>query len=240
MYIHGSGIIGDRKMYVLGAMLAHHQGALFTSLREQLNARGFVVASIDYQLPLTRPGWRRSRTPSARRGLVRAHAADLGIDPNRIGVWSSSGRSQLSSLLGLAGSEARFDRDQYSDQSSAVQAAVDMFGPADLTDFDDSAPFGRFIVQVTLGRSTAARRSASPITYIGPDAPPFLILQGTEDSLVRPHQSAEFAQRLQTAGVPTTLIDVQGTGHILDTPGQRQSPDELTTTIIDFLTTTLR
>jgi hypothetical protein len=40
--------------------------------------------------------------------------------------------------------------------------------------------------------------------------------------------------------VPTTLIEVQGTGHTLATTGQRPSPDELTATVIHFLTTALR
>src|SRR5215212_2640803 len=107
MYIHGSGIIGDRKMYALGAMLAHHQGALFTPLREQLNVRGFVVASIDYRLPPGTPWPAQIEDAKCAARLLRAHAADLGIDPIRIGVWNSSGGGQLSSLLGLAGSEAR-------------------------------------------------------------------------------------------------------------------------------------
>lgn len=115
-----------------------------------------------------------------------------------------------------------------------------MFGPADFTDFDDSAPFGRLIAQIWLGSSTALRRAASPIAYVAPGAPSFLILQGTADPLVRPRQSTKLAQRLHAAGVPTTLIEVQGTGHTLATPGQRPSPDEITATVIDFLTTTLR
>jgi acetyl esterase/lipase len=75
---------------------------------------------------------------------------------------------------------------------------------------------------------------------VAPGAAPFLILQGTEDPMVRPRQSAELAQRLHSAGVPATLIEVQGAEHTLVTPGQRPSADELTATIIDFLTTTLR
>jgi acetyl esterase/lipase len=51
MYMHGGGILGDRKMQGIGARLANHDGALFTPLQQQLNARRFVVASIDYRLP---------------------------------------------------------------------------------------------------------------------------------------------------------------------------------------------
>ncbi len=115
-----------------------------------------------------------------------------------------------------------------------------MFGLADLNDFDDADPFARFILQIWLGSSVELRRSASPITYVAPGAPPFLILHGTEDPLVRPRQSGRLARHLHTASVPTTLIEVEGAEHGLTTSGQQPSPEELTATVVDFLTTTLR
>lgn len=240
MYVHGGGLWGDRKMHGFGARQANHEGALFTPLQQQLNARGFVVASIDYRLPPGTPWPAQIEDAKCAVRFLRAHAADLGIDRDRIGVWGSSGGGHLSSLLGLAGPEAGFDRGQYLDQSSAVQAVVDMLGLADLNDFDDADPLARLILQIWFGSSTEVRRSASPITYVAPGAPPFLILHGTEDTMVRPRQSAKLAQRLQAAGVPTTFIEVEGAEHGLTTPGQRPSPDQLTATVIDFLTTTLR
>jgi acetyl esterase/lipase len=121
-----------------------------------------------------------------------------------------------------------------------IQAVVDMFGIADLSDFDDASPFGQFVLRNTFGNSTEVRRSASPITYVAPGAPPFLILQGSEDPMVRPRQSVLLAQRLHGAGVRATLLEVQGTEHTLDTPGQRPSPDELTAAASDFFTAALR
>lgn len=240
MYVRGGGLWGDRKMHGFGARQANHEGALFTPLQEQLNAHGFVVASIDYRLPPGTPWPAQIEDAKCAVRFLRHHAAGLGIDPTRIGVWGSSGGGHLSSLLGLTGPEAGFDRGQYPDQSSAVQAVVDIFGLADLNDFDDADPFARYILQIWLGSSVELRRSASPITYVAPGAPPFLILHGTEDPLVRPRQSGRLARHLHTAGVPTTLIEVEGAEHGLTTSGQQPSPEELTATVVDFLTTTLR
>lgn len=240
VYVHGGGLWGDRKMYGLGARQANHEGALFTRLQPQLNARGFVVASIDYRLPPGTPWPAQIEDVKCAVRFLRAHAADLGVDPGRIGVWGSSGGGHLASLLGLAGPDAGFDRGQYLDQSSAVQAVVDMFGPADLNDFSNASPFARFILQTSLGSSTALRRSASPITYVDPGAPPFLILHGTKDSMVSPRQSDKLAERLKSVGVPNTLIKVEGAEHDLTTPGQRPSPDELAATVIDFFMTKLK
>jgi acetyl esterase/lipase len=240
MYVHGGGILGDRKVYGLGASLANPDGALFNSLQQQLNARGFVVASIDYRLPPGTPWPAQLEDAKCAVRFLRAHAADLGIDPNRIGVWGSSGGGLLASLLGLATPQAGFDRGQYLEQSSAVQAVVDMFGGVDLNDFDDAPAFGQFVLQNAFGSSSEVRRSASPITYVAAGAPPFLILQGSADPMVRPRQSVKLAERLHSAGVPASLIEVQGTGHTLATPGERPAPAELTARVIDFLIATLR
>jgi len=240
MYVHGGGPWGDRKMHGLGALQANHEGALFIPLQEKLNSHGVVVASIDYRLSPGTPWPAQIEDAKCAVRFLRAHAADLDIDPSRIGVWGSSGGGHLVSLLGLTKPKDGFDHGQYLNQSSAVQAVVDMFGPSDLNDLDDSDPFGRFILQIALGSSAEVRRSASPITYVAPEAPPFLILHGTEDTMVPPHQSAELAQRLHAAGVSATLIEVEGAEHDLTTKGQQPSPEELTATVTDFLTTTLR
>jgi len=240
LYVHGGGLWGDRKMYGLGASQANHKGALFSSLQQELNKEGFVVASIDYRLP---PGTRWPAPIEDAKCAVRflrAHAEDLGIDANRIGVWGSSSGGMLSLLLGLSGPHAGFDRGQYMDQSSAVQAVVDMFGLVDLNDFEDAEPIAQFLVRNAFSTSAEVLRAASPITYVNQDAPPLLILHGTADPLVRPRQSDQLAQRLQEAGVPVTLIKVQGAEHDLTTPGQDPSPEKLTGLVVDFFVKNLK
>jgi hypothetical protein len=94
LYVHGGGIWGDRQRTGLGALLANHDGALFGPLQAQLNARGFVVASIDFRLPPAAPWPAPIVDAKCAVRFLRAHAADLGVDPARIGVWGSSGGGQ--------------------------------------------------------------------------------------------------------------------------------------------------
>jgi acetyl esterase/lipase len=246
LYLHGGGLaLGDRKPYGLGASLANHAGALLPPLQTVLNQRGFVVASIDYRLPpLSRwPAQIQDAKCAVR--FLRAHAGALGIDPGRIGAWGSSGGGTLASLLGLADPAAGFDHGPWPDQSSGVQAVVDMFGPADLTDLRDSAPFPRTVARLALGGSASVRRAASPLTYVPADrgtarvVPPFLILHGTDDQEMRPRHSRELARRLAAAGVPVRLVLVQGAGHGLDDPSQRPAPDRVTELVAEFFTRTL-
>ena len=76
---------------------------------------------------------------------------------------------------------------------------------------------------------------ASPVTYISPDDPPFLILHGEKDRLVPPSQSQELYDKLQSAGVPTTLVLVKNAGHgSVPTGGAAPTRAELVQRVADF------
>ena len=239
LYVHGGGLWGDRKTVGLGASQANHAGALFSQLQSKLNARGFMIASIDYRLPPGTPWSAQIEDAKCAVRFLRAHAADLGIDARHIGVWGSSAGGYLSSLVGLAGPEAGFERGQYLDRSSAVQAVVDMFGVVDLKDIRGSQSFDRFILPIWPGSSSAMLHEASPITYVNSDAPPFLLLHGNEDTMVDMSQSKKLYESLTRLGVPAKLVIVKGAGHGLNTPGEQPSADELANRIVAFLEKTL-
>jgi acetyl esterase/lipase len=224
----------------MGARFAGQDGALFVPLRDELSRRGLVVASIDYRLIPLFPWPDQIEDAKCAVRFMRAEADRLGIDPNRIGTWGSSAGGQLVAMLGMAGPSASFDVGQYLDQSSRVQAVVDMFGPTDLNEMEDANWFGRLVMQMAFGRASVAEKAAaSPANHVVPGDPPFLILHGTDDVLVPPHHSRDLAQRLRAAGVPVTLVMVEHTGHSMDTPGQQPSSQEVTAMVADFFTRTL-
>ncbi|HEX6479428.1 MAG TPA: alpha/beta hydrolase [Ktedonobacteraceae bacterium] len=246
----GEGVIGNRQL--TGSDL---DSVYFARLRSNLLARGFAVGSIDYRLaPL---GGMIEQVIDAKCAVrfLRAHAHELGIDPQRIGVYGYSEGGYLGAMLGLTGRDAGFDQGQYLEQSSGVQAVVDMWGPTDLTDWRDSPSFV-YTLGEGLGISrqgtdlradqipaNARKNYASPVSYVTPNAPPFLIIQGADDWFITPHHSQKLASLLQAAHVPTTLVMVQHDGHGLavPTPGQieQPSPDALIQMIQDFFVKTL-
>ena len=243
LYVHGGGfVLGDRKLGGLGGRLANASGALLPQLRAVLNRRGFLVASIDYRLPPLSRWPAQLQDASCAVRFLRSHAGALGIDPDQIGAWGSSAGGTLVALLGLAG----VDGGQPTGQSSAVQAVVDMFGAADLTDLSDSAAFPRAVARIALGGSPGVRRAASPLTYLPAgrtagvgNLPPFLLLHGIDDQDMPPRHSQELARQLAAAGIPVRLVLVQGAGHGLDSPGQQPTPGQLTELVADFFTRTL-
>ena len=54
---------------------------------------------------------------------------------------------------------------------------------------------------------------ATPLRYVSPEAPPFLILHGDRDATVPFAQSEALYEALERAGVPCELCTVEGADH---------------------------
>ena len=191
LLLHGGGLVlGNRKPTGPGALLA---GSRFGPLRDELTARGFAVAVIDFRLAPAAPWPAPLADARCAVRFLKANAAALDVDPARIAVAGTGTGGTLASLLGVARGQ---DTGQYRGQDSTVRAVAALSAPAafDLAGLD---PLTRASVLMALGRAPAALRAASPLTYAGPGAPPFLLGNGGRNS-------AEFAARLRAAGVPVT------------------------------------
>jgi acetyl esterase/lipase len=203
---------------------------------------GFVVASIDYRLAPENPWPDQIVDVKCAVRYLRAHAADLGIDPDRIAALGDSAGGQLVSLLGTTGSSTLWDAGPYPGVSSAVDAVVDEFGPADLTATDwpaNSVAMIRRAFGAAPGSSSPVLSQASPLTHVAAGDPPFLIVQGTDDQVVPVSQSEHFAAQLRVDDVPVQLVLVDGGRHGLETPGENPSPPAIASLITSYLVQTL-
>ena len=239
-YMHGGeGLQGNRQLHGT-------DDAYFAQLRDALVSRGFVVGSIDYGLfPFYKLVDQVKQTRCAVR-FLRAHASELGIDPQRIGAYGVSMGGYLAAMLGTVRSPSIFDAGQYLDQSSRVQAVIDMWGPTDLNNWSGSPSWVHSIGQALGGggNSSAAKiRTINPLSYVAPGDPPFLILQGADDWFIAPHHSQDLARLLHAAGDPVKLVMIQHDGHGLAaaTAGyvEQPAPDVLIHMINDFFVRTL-
>jgi len=219
IFIHGGGLSkGDKR-----------GGEGMLDVPSLLDA-GFTVASLNYRLAPEYKFPTMIQDVKCAVRFLRAHANEYKIDANKIGVWGSSAGGLLVNLLGTTDSRAGFDVGEYLDQSSRVQAVVDMFGPADLT-VDFSSAFIELKAQAMTGFDLV---QASPVTHVTPDDPPFLILQGDVDRVVPLSQSQSFYNKLASAGVNAELVVVHGGPHGLAAPNQSPSRAELTNRIVKF------
>jgi acetyl esterase/lipase len=200
----------------------------------ELLARGDLVVSVDYRHAPQYQFPAQIEDVKCAVRFLRANAARFNLNPNKIGAWGHSAGGHLVSLLGTTTADAGFEGDgQYLEQSSRVQAVVDMCGRADLRGMPlDKA---RSVFGVTDG-SAHMLEHASPITFVSKDDPPFLILHGDKDDIVPPHASEEFYEWLKAAGVPVKLVVVKNADHSFRLVDGTMSPTraELTKMIADF------
>lgn len=179
--------------------------------------KGYVTATISYRLVKQAPFPAAVQDVNCGVKWIKSHAAEYGIDPERMALVGGSAGGHLSLMVGYGGQESLFNQDCDEQTDSRVKAVIDLYGPVDLT-----TPYaiGTYQTQDFLGttydKDPDLYRMASPKTFISPDAPPTLIFQGTIDSLVPVSQSDSLAVWLSKAGVPHDYHRLKGWPHTMD------------------------
>ena len=191
----------------------------------RLVREGYVVASLNYRLSQDAIFPAQIEDCKSAVRWLRSHAGDYHIDPDRFAAWGSSAGGHLVALLGTTGHTREFDVGAFPNVSSAVQAVIDFFGPADMLtmgsmsgpqshiahDADDSPEASLLGNAIQKNPKLALR--ASPTTYVHAGAPPFLIVHGDADPTVPLGQSQLLDQKLRASGNESTLRIVKGGGH---------------------------
>ncbi len=191
----------------------------------QFAREGYVVATLTHRNCLEGhpfPAFLQDVKTGIR--FLRKHASEYRIDPERIGIWGTSSGGNTALLVGLTGDDSRYKTEEYADCSDAVKAVVDCFGPTELTyaienieriDHEDM----KKIFQSLRGENTSENLEKllqiNPVNHVqdGTEYPPFLILQGNQDTLVEYSQSELMYHRLSDAGADASMICVDGAPH---------------------------
>lgn len=214
--VHGGGWqIGDRYVY-------QHWGPYLAS-------RGCAVFAIEYRL--TKPGMKTwpgaACDVKAAVQFVRANAAKLGVDPDRIALIGDSAGAHLSSLVALAGDEplfsAQYREDPHAAVSCAVKAVIGFYGVYDVAAQWEHDQIYRPRDQITekfLGGPPSVSRKvffeASPLSYttVDKNSTKFLLIYGREDEIVdATTQSDRFLIALKQAGFFARNIVIPEAGH---------------------------
>lgn len=171
--IHGGGWTSGDKRLSATPLMAH------------LVERGWVCVTLNYRLA---PDHRLpDQIDDVRRALdwVVAHIVSYGGDPGFVAVTGGSAGGQLASLAAVTG--------------APVAAAVSFYGVHDFS--VDEHGLHDLLTRTAIGTPFADDpdlwRSLSPLHRAGPDAPPFLVIHGTTDTIVGVGQSRRFVARLR-------------------------------------------
>jgi len=151
---------------------------------------------------------------------LKTEGAGFGIDPDAIVVTGSSAGAHLAAHLALSSGDLSY-QPGFEHLDLSVAGAVPFYGIFDLLNRNhtrDPWPFIGIELMKSSARTDETRwRSASPLDLVRHDAPPFLIIHGTHDSLVPARESAQFAAVLGAASAGRVIhIELPGATHGFD------------------------
>lgn len=190
--IHGGGWSNGDKY--AGRVIASHWAA-----------QGYVAASVRYRLLGEAPFPACVEDVKSAIRFLRAHAKDYNLDPDRIGVFGHSAGAHLAACLGVIPAAAGLEVGENLEQSSVVNAVCAIATPTNLAEGRELARFGD---------DHATARKISPVNYATKDAPPYLLIHGTEDRTVPLANASSFIAALRAAGAKNAnLVILDGLGH---------------------------
>lgn len=199
VWIHGGGWVGGNKAN--------------PPLMFMVN-QGFALASVEYRFSNVAIYPAQIHDCKAAIRFLRASADKYGYDPKRIGAVGASAGGHLVALLGVGHGEKALEGDEGDclDQSSDVQAVCDALGPTDLLHYEDCLlkAAADDLINKLLGGMPAQKpdlaKLASPLYFVDPTDPPFLIIHGRIDPLVPVSQAQRLHDALRRAGVKSDLL----------------------------------
>jgi acetyl esterase/lipase len=199
------------------------------ALLSHLAGQGWVCLSIDYRVaPHHR--W-PSSIADVKTAIAWAHANvdKFGGDRNFVAIAGCSAGGHLAALAGLTGNDPDFADALSTGSDTTVDAVVGIYGRYDWQDRStpERAEFVKFLQRVVVGRTIRRHpdiyRRASPIARVHPKAPPFLVIHGSNDSVIPVQQARSFVEQLKAVSRSTVgYLELPGAGHGFDmTDGAR-------------------
>ena len=159
--------------------------------------------------------------------FIRVHAADYGVDANRLGIAGASAGGHLSLMMAAYSSPGDpAAKDLVERASSRVQAVAVFFPPTDFLNYGGEGvraltyeplrPYWRVFAvpdKATDAEHDQIARTYSPLYGITKDTPPTLIIHGDADTLVPIQQSRLVMAKLEALNVAHKLVVREGKGH---------------------------
>lgn len=203
IYVPQGGGTDRPVVFFYGGSWANGSKETYAFVGEEFAARGFVTVIADYRLvPEVRfPVFIEDGALALR--FVRDHIARYGGAPRQVHVIGHSAGAYNAMMLTLdrrylaaAGLPSRY-----------IRSAVGLSGPYDFLPLD---------IEVTKAAFGNARDLAQtqPINFARSDAPPILLVTGSDDTTVLPRNSERLAVALQRAGARSVSLKIYpGLGH---------------------------
>ncbi|MGV0786597.1 alpha/beta hydrolase [Mycolicibacterium sp. XJ2] len=199
------------------------------ALMSHLAEKGWVCLSIDYRVAPHHRWPAHIHDVKTAIAWARANVDKFGGDRDFVAVAGTSAGGHLSALAGLTANDPELQAELPEGSDTSVDAVVGIYGRYDWEDKStvERVRFVDFLERVVVGHKLAKRpdvyRKASPIAQVHPEAPPFLIVHGTGDSVIPVAQARSFVERLRAVSRSVvSYVELPGAGHAFDmTDGAR-------------------
>jgi acetyl esterase/lipase len=203
------------------AVLLIHGGGWFGGDRSQLRGYGvqlarfgFVCVCPEYRLSGEAIWPAQIHDVKAALRWLRANAASLGVDQDKIAVSGNSAGAHLALMLGATPNVSVFEGKGGHEGVPTTCAAVVAIYPPTLLRVGE---IGDAIAQLLGGKaSREAEDAASPITYAHRHFPPTLLIHGNADAVVPVEASFSMYKTLADAGAQVELHIYDGAPHAFD------------------------
>lgn len=191
-------------------------------LMSQLADHGWICVSIGYRIS-PKHAW-PAHIVDVKRALawVKANIAEYGGDPDSVYITGGSAGGHLCSLAALTPNNPAF-QPGFEDADTSVAGAVPIYGRYEWVteNYPDRREFGsvleRMIVKLPFTDNRQLYMDASPIAHVGPDAPPFFILHGADDTVIPVQEAREFVEALRAASTsPVIYSEIPYAQHAFD------------------------
>lgn len=199
------------------------------ALMSHMAEMGWVCLSIDYRVAPNHPWPQHITDVKTAIAWARANVDKFGGDRNFIAVAGTSAGGHLAALAGLTPNDPEMQRELPEGSDTSVDAVVGIYGRYDWEDKStvERARFVDFLERVVVKRKIARHpeifRRASPIARTHVDAPPFLVIHGSGDTVIPVQQARDFVQKLRGESRSVVgYVELPGAGHGFDmTDGAR-------------------
>jgi acetyl esterase/lipase len=181
---------------------------------------GYALASINYRYSTDSVFPAQIKDCNSAVEFLYLNASKYNIDKNKIAVIGFSAGGHLASLLALSNNNS-VKQFYTAPVHFKIRLALDFFGPTDfimLAGNPNKIPGNKpnpalLLLGATPVNRPDIARSASPVTWVDKNDPPFLIVQGEKDESVPDDQSKILHSWLTLYGVKSDLIIVPGAPH---------------------------
>ncbi|KUI00720.1 alpha/beta hydrolase [Mycobacterium sp. IS-3022] len=199
------------------------------ALMSHLAQQGWVCLSIDYRVAPHHPWPAHITDVKTAIAWARANVDKFGGDRHFVAVAGTSAGGHLAALAGLTPNDPELQAELPEGSDTSVDAVVPIYGRYDWEDRStvERVRFVDFLERVVVRRKLADHpdvfRKASPIARVHRNAPPFLVVHGSGDSVIPVAQARAFVERMRAVSRSVvSYIELPGAGHAFDmTDGAR-------------------